>query len=246
MKAAARMTARLPDRLIRTVLETISGLPPGSNPQIGALGELASALLGEADSDEPWHQGYRLAQLLREELNAPAGRIDPEDILRSWGIVIRGIDLPGAGIDAVAVWAAGRKPTIFVNRDGPRAQMPTGVRSTLAHEICHLLIDRDGALPAAEVLGGRVPARIEARANAFAAELLLPRSAVASYLRDELAFVNQRDARDSVIEGAVSDFAVEYEVSHELSAWQIRNSGAIEEADESVLLPKLNSIHSPL
>lgn len=57
---------------------------------------------------------------------------------------------------------------------------PYGRRATLAHEIAHLLVDRSGSLPLAEVLGGaRTPSRAESRAGAFAAELLLPRSIAA-------------------------------------------------------------------
>jgi Zn-dependent peptidase ImmA (M78 family) len=46
---------------------------------------------------------------------------------------------------------------------------------TLAHEFCHLLVDRGHALSAVDVLGGRMPNAVEARAKAFAGELLLPR-----------------------------------------------------------------------
>jgi len=40
----------------------------------------------------------------------------------------------------------------------------------------HLLVDRKGFLPLVEVFGGYAPKGAERRANAFAAELLLPRS----------------------------------------------------------------------
>ena len=48
----------------------------------------------------------------------------------------------------------------------------------LAHEFCHLIIDRALGLPAIDVIGGKVDRVIESRANAFAAELLAPRSVV--------------------------------------------------------------------
>jgi Zn-dependent peptidase ImmA (M78 family) len=60
-----------------------------------------------------------------------------------------------------------------------RASSNNGYRSTLAHEICHLLVDRGRALPATEVLGGQSPKLAEQRANAFAAEFLLPREQAA-------------------------------------------------------------------
>ncbi len=44
----------------------------------------------------------------------------------------------------------------------------------LAHELCHLLFDRKSFVSLALVSGTWAPAPLERRANAFAAELLLP------------------------------------------------------------------------
>ena len=90
-----------------------------------------------------------------------------------------------------------------------------GETTTLAHEICHLLLDRDGALPVAEVLNGNSPERLEKRARAFAAELLLPRNVAAKEVR-MAASVNV----------AVTTLSSVYEVSTELACWQIINSDA--------------------
>ena len=51
--------------------------------------------------------------------------------------------------------------------------MRSGIHLTLAHELCHLLVDRDAGaeLPP---YPGRAPKSIEQRANAFAAALLMP------------------------------------------------------------------------
>jgi len=245
LKAAARMIGGIGTEQAKTILAAVQSIPTGSPPNLGTLGRDAADLIQEYASEQAAAQGYRLADLLREHLGNSSGRIDPERILESWGTRIQEIQFPDSGIDAVAVWGSRRRATILVNTQGPRAKLPAGKRSTLAHEICHLLIDRDGALPAAEVLGGKVPPHIEQRANAFAAELLLPRANAGAYIQKTLGYVYQRDARDQLIEKAISDLAEQYGVSHELASWQALRSGAIKSEDKPVLNKKLKSVHSP-
>lgn len=79
--------------------------------------------------------------------------------------------------------------------------------------MCHLLIDRNSALPFAEVLGGRLPKGIEARARAFAAELLLPKA---------VAGMRFRDAKNP--EEVSRELRQAFGVSKEVVAWQARNS----------------------
>lgn len=63
-----------------------------------------------------------------------------------------------------------------MNNNGTYSRYRTGRRATLAHEICHLLVDRKDALPLVDVFGGQVDEEVEKRARAFVAELLLPQS----------------------------------------------------------------------
>lgn len=173
------------------------------------------------------------------------GQVDPEALLRRLGVDIQDIELDEPRLDAIAVWGDQRQPTVMINTRGARARYPTGRRSTCAHELCHLLVDTDGALPAVEVLGGRVPVDLEQRANAFAAELLLPRTDAGRVLQEKLAFVNTADARAIEIDNSVHELARDYQVSHETSAWQIMRSGKLPEADEGALQRYLKSILDP-
>ena len=68
----------------------------------------------------------------------------------------------------------------------------------------------------AEVLNGATPERLEKRARAFAAELLLPRS---------IAAKNVREASD--VQTAIEQLSKDYAVSRELVCWQIHNSEAV-------------------
>ena len=164
----------------------------------------------------PYEDGYRLAQWLRGKLDVPATMaVNPLGILQGWHVPVKTVELDHCRIDAVACWGNNHGPAILLNvGEGSRAVHTFGERSTLAHEICHLLMDRGKALPAAEVLGGLTPKFIEQKANAFAAELLVPQESIGEFIR------RQPDAA-SAIDALVEHF----QVSPQLIGWQIRNSG---------------------
>jgi Zn-dependent peptidase ImmA (M78 family) len=107
-------------------------------------------------------------------------------------------------------------PAVWLNKNEKHLSNEGARRATLAHEMCHLLVDRGGALPLAEVVNGNIPKTVEQRANAFAAEFLLPR---------EIA----RQALAKFTSGLelISDLSNRYGVSRELAARQVENSGAV-------------------
>ncbi|HTQ43000.1 MAG TPA: ImmA/IrrE family metallo-endopeptidase [Polyangiaceae bacterium] len=121
------------------------------------------------------------------------------------------LDWPG--LEAVACWGARRGPAILVNVRGTHSRGKSGRRSTLAHELCHLLVDRARALPLAEVLGGRAPLEAEQRANAFAAELVLPRAVAGAALRG------------ADVKSSVASLERAYGASAQIIAWQAIRSG---------------------
>lgn len=162
----------------------------------------------------PYEQAYALADWLRSTLDlSPGEPVFPERLLSTWGIPVEEIDI-AAPIDAAAVWGHRRGPCILLNRsDYSRAASENGYRTTLAHEICHLLVDRQRALPVVEVLGGQLSSRAEQRANAFAAELLLPRAVAAQAC----------EAHPDLI-SAAAVLERRFRVSRELVSNQINNS----------------------
>ncbi len=163
-----------------------------------------------------YEQGYAVAEWLRRRLCADAARIDPHELLESWGVFVEEVDLGTSQIDAVSVWGPRHGPTVFLNQNQSQSPSTGRQRATLAHEICHLLLDRGTALPLAEVLGGRAPEAAEVRARAFQAELLVPRD------------VAGRSAENAPeIGDAITELAKHYGASHELVAWQIHNSNAV-------------------
>ena len=116
-------------------------------------------------------------------------KVDVESVLERLGVEVRTVGLHCEGLDAVAAWGS-HGPVVVVNPDGMHAKSAAGRRATLAHELCHLLLDRERRLPVADVQGRSVRpshARLERRANAFAAEFLLPPLSAAAVLRRSVA-----------------------------------------------------------
>lgn len=213
--AAARMTTGLfPLKAQRILVEYIRQSHQCETPELNRLTTI------HPDASEfgvaGYEQGYGLAAWLRSELQiTPMEFFDCETILKNWGVLLQDVSLPEVpGFDALAVWGPHRGPALFLNT-APMARPTTlnGRRTTIAHEICHLLCDRQGALPLVEVLGGQAPKHQERRARAFAAELLLPRSVAESKVRE---------GRDII--GAAEYLAAHFKVSREVVWRQIINS----------------------
>ncbi len=173
---AARMvrgdTASEDDRVV--VAREIRRLEHSNTPAADALSAKLKKELDRQLSEDPYQQGYSLALDVRSQLDLREGIVDPEQILRDFFVTVVDI-VVSPTVDAVGCWGPKHGPAVLVNQKGKHAATPWGRRATMAHELCHLLVDRSLSLPFAEVLGGRSPYRLERRANAFAAELLLPR-----------------------------------------------------------------------
>lgn len=246
LKAAARMIGRrVNNEQLKNILSEINSINSGNLFDFGEIRTKAKEVIEENFDDLPAIQGYLLAIMLRQHLKENKGKVDPGKLLKSWKVSIRKIEIKDCLLDAIAVWGKNHNPTIFLNTFGPRALHPTGERVTLAHEICHILVDTEGALPVVEVLGGDIPRNIEARANAFAAEFLLPRSEVAVNISKALEFVKQQSERDLAIDNEINRLVAIYGVSHETVTWQIINSDAVHGKDLIPLQKNLKSVSDP-
>jgi len=214
--AAARMASGLRKQIVRQILAVIQRIPSVETRELDVLSERAADFISRYADRRAYEQAYELAQWLRGEWEALTSecRVEPEQILEDWKVDVRDEGFKVSHVDAVACWGPSHGPGIVVNRNGQHAQSTHGRRSTLAHEMCHLLVDRDGALPLTEVLGGRVSLPVEKRARAFAAELLMPREIAGERLGQS----------DVDTEEVVRELSETYGVSREIVAWQARNS----------------------
>lgn len=229
LKAAARMSYGIvPVAEQKRLLEKLRLTKKQNTPDLDNLTQ--EVLKSFQEIGRPYEQGYWLAEFLRSKLGLPAdARVEIEEILRKWGVSIEEIALSSSTkIDALSAWGAAHGPVVLVNvSDRPPAHH-FGKRSTLAHEACHLLIDRKRALPVGEVFGGRVPKLIESRANAFAAELLLPREIASKVYRNS-----------NSLQRAEPKLQQRYEVGQKLIYHQIRNSGVLLSPEDEVTIDSI-------
>ncbi len=190
LRLAARMAGPLPVYQMKTVIEKVRIFPSRPAPALDETAKAAHVLLElELNSERPYVQGNELAKWLRRFLNlSPNRRIDPFDVLKYRGIDVRAIEMGIPSLDAIAVWGKQYGPGVVLNAGsnrfiGRRANIiwrNGAARVTIAHELCHLLLDAEHPLSAVDILGGRMPLRIEQRARAFAAEFLLPSDVAAA------------------------------------------------------------------
>lgn len=174
-------------------------------------------------SSTPYQQGYELADQFRaySKLN-DAQAFDIEAFLQDLGIRIRETCLSQSTVLAIACWGS-HGPGILINTSPSAAtSVRHARRMALAHELAHLLADKRNALPAADVLDG-APRRTHAekRANAFAAEVLLPRKIAAAEYRQA-----------ATLEAATRLLVRRYGVSPIVAKTQLKNSQTLSAADE--------------
>jgi len=217
IRAAARMLeTHVPDNTLKEIIERIRAEPRREARILQSWSENAVAKMELAKQYSPRLQGRTLAQWLRKEINNEEGRVSPENLLADWGVAVAPFPT-SPQIEAISFWGPSHGPAVLRNTTSKRSghwdiseQLFGGQRFTLAHELAHFLVDMGGALPVAEVLGGRVPRGPEERANAFAAEFLLP---------ENIAGLTYQ--RTLNVEEAVRDLTRKFGVTKTLAAFQI-------------------------
>ena len=131
--------------------------------------------LGEVAQFTPGEQGSRLGEQACEVLTGGSGEwVDVHSVLEGLEIPVTKIDLSDDSIRAVSVVGPTQVPHIFCNRRTRWGDSSGVERFTLAHELCHLLLDREHGDELAIATGPWAPVGIEQRANAFAAAFLMP------------------------------------------------------------------------
>ncbi len=128
---------------------------------------------------DAWQRGYELAEDLHDALAIDTEQsIEVDDIVRRLGIDRKQVRLTDPGVRGLTLWSADHTPTIVVNLNYSHGDSAGVRRFTVAHELCHLLYDREQANQVAIASGAWAPADLERRANAFAAMFLMPRALV--------------------------------------------------------------------
>jgi Zn-dependent peptidase ImmA (M78 family) len=137
--------------------------------------------------DRPWDRGYALAEELHEALNGRYREdytVDVEALFRDLEISVTTVQLNDTSIRALAIAGENCRPTVAIN-SRYKHQHSHPRRFTLAHELCHLLHDRNHGVRLALASGPWAPLDVEQRANAFAARFLMPPELIRAVVAEE-------------------------------------------------------------
>ena len=175
------------------------------------------------DSDElPWQQGYTLALELEEDIDdcIASERVDVEMILARFGVDVSEESLSDGSIRGVSIAGPHHRSGIVWNRNNHFNADSRGRRFTLAHELCHILFDRNAGRRLAIASGPWAPPSLEQRANAFAAMLLMPTELV----RGVVAGMNEPVATEQ----GVQNVATRLEAGFSATLWHLHNLGFVD------------------
>lgn len=127
----------------------------------------------------PYQDGYELAEDTREDLHIASAEspVNIQSLLHDLGVAVDELALETDSVRGIAVAGANFSPAILVNTSSAFNKTSQGRKFTMAHELCHILFDRTRAKRLSHVSGAWTSARVEKRANAFAAMFLASRAA---------------------------------------------------------------------
>jgi len=227
MLIAARVAGALPTEQIVEILEVARRFKLHCAEPLEALSVKAVAYLRGLERLESFAEGEAVANFVREQLKiGPSERVDVFDCVTRLGIEVCVEAIGPTTFDGLAIAGSRFGPGAFINRNGTRIRdkdsedlsADAGARVTLAHELCHLLVDRDHPLSAVEVLRSRMPASVESRARAFAGEFLLP-STTAAKIWDEAGSPTDREPLQAVLQALVDSYGVSFSVA----SWKVQH-----------------------
>lgn len=226
LRLAARMTSALPPSQIRQIISLVKEFRRHEAPDLDGLATATSSYIEvEHQGRTPHEQGEAAANFVRDWYDiALDQRIDIFGLTSSLGVELRSPAVQPETLDGLAIWGPRHGPGVLVNAASRRVVgrgdlINSGAaRATVAHELCHLLLDGRHALSAVDILNSRMPIDIEKRARAFAAELLLPgRTAAGKWF----ALGQPEDLQG--LGDCLSRLCDTYGVSRSLAAWKLEH-----------------------
>lgn len=177
--------------------------------------------IGAAHRGGPlWISGFKCADIFRRQLG-----VDAREPIKSVSRIIE-FDLDALLLQVSAQQSftgcaiqRGRRRAVLVNTSGSTGGI-LAIRSAMAHELGHFLMDEEGELNNVRVDQDRTfdnniaeKDRVESRANAFAAQFLAP--------QEEVARLYDRFGRNA---NAVKRIMVHFGVSRSIVRWQLNNN----------------------
>jgi hypothetical protein len=229
IRMAARMAGELPPDQIRSILLIARQFKKvASDPLQSLAKECLSHLSKRNTRSKPFVQGEAVASFVRERLRLSSDRsVEVFQICSDLGVIVRTQAAEPQSLLGLAIWGRQFGPGVFINEastaqlaeHGPINPKERPVsRVTLAHELCHLLLDGEHTLSAVEVLQARMPKDIERRAKSFAGEFLLPKHVAA-----EAWIKAKRPTGQTQVEQVVDDLARTFGVTRKVAAWKLEH-----------------------
>jgi hypothetical protein len=240
LRIAARIAGALPAEQIRQIIGLACDFGScGSNDLRRLATDSSDHIAQRFAAFRPFVQGEAAARYVREQLHVVNGTmVDVFAMAATLGITVRSCRAEPSTLDGLAIWGERHGPGVFLNEASLRI-LPRGgqvkdspsARVTLAHELCHLLLDGGHALSAVEVLKARMPVGVEQRAKSFAGEFLLPTRDAAS------VWIGMgRPSTGPGIENVVVALTDDFLVTRSVAAWKIEHAAALEGVDLSAVL----------
>ncbi|MPZ32825.1 MAG: ImmA/IrrE family metallo-endopeptidase [Rhodospirillales bacterium] len=226
LRIAARMASALPSENIRQIIRHVQSFSKHSAPALDQLAKQVRSHIDEAFSNHRAHeQGEAAATELRQRLDlASVQTVDVFSLVEQLGVELHVQSVDPPTLDGIAVWGNRYGPAVLVNERSARLRWQGDLRNngaariTLAHELCHLLLDREHTLSAVDVLKSFMPLDVERRAKSFAGEFLLPaRVAAGSWNR----LGHPSSAKD--VKPFLARLSKRYGVTLSVAAWKLEH-----------------------
>jgi Zn-dependent peptidase ImmA (M78 family) len=235
LRIAARMASALPAEQIRQILTLIRTFGKSSAPDLDRLGEWTTRHVCESFASRRAHeQGEAAARFVRENLGLPSqSAVDMPALLSKLGVSLEPRGVEPSSLEALAIWGDRFGPAVLLNSSSRRG-VGRAANVTLAHELCHLLLDRGHALGAVDILNSRMPPDVERRAKSFAGELLLPSATAAEAWR-----LAHCPASLVELTELVQSLANDFEVTRSVAAWKLDHAARQQGKNLEALLDQI-------
>lgn len=214
------------------VREALLAVPLSENIRLGSAStDIASSIEEHAGQSISQHAGEAggewgdlAAWLLAGGDETP---VDVNRVLEELGVSIGSAELSDPQIRAVTVVGKNGSGRVLLNTAYRGHDRPYIRRFTLAHELAHLLLDREQGRPLAIASGPWVLQAVEKRANGFAAAFLMPRDRIIALVGGQLEPIWSR--------GGAANLARTFNVSVSALAERLGNLGLITPDDVNYL-----------
>jgi hypothetical protein len=242
IRIAARIAGALPTEEIKRVISLARGFKLRPAP---LLNNLRTEVRRELESHyvrlKPHELGEAAARLVRSACKIEeAAVLDVRALSASLGVEVKEYKLSLRALMGLAITGERHGPGVLLNRQGHHlayasaASRESMLRYTLAHELCHLLLDGGHAFTAVDVLKGRMSPALESRAQSFAGELLLPtRTAAAIWEK------HTRPVGAEALNAVILECIQVYQVTRSVAAWKIEHAAIAVDVDLHSVLSTL-------